>query len=233
MNKGEVAKAVRNAVTRFDEWNEVTGAISKGSSCLWELESVIEDSVHVGIRAALGMPYVGIEDEELTGGYIATPVEPKAQVESASVEPAPKEGEKVKYMGGGMIGFACLEDESAWFRLGRWQRPGMIPQSESKEVGSASVEMSPKERQKGMDDFCTRKAAELLGGPKEVESRGLPPLSYEANQALRFGDAGKAYGQRTQELKASLLREKELRELLKEARMSFPHDAADLGKLWG
>lgn len=72
MTKGEVDRAVRNAQHRMDEWNEVTGFLDNIGSCRGELESLFEDAVHIGIRAALHMPYVGIEDDELTKGYIAS-----------------------------------------------------------------------------------------------------------------------------------------------------------------
>lgn len=69
MTKGEVERAVRDALHRLNEWNEVTGCLV--GSYEGEVESIVEDAVHIGIRAALDMPYVGIEDGELTEGYIS------------------------------------------------------------------------------------------------------------------------------------------------------------------
>lgn len=40
------------ALELFDQWNDVTGAVSTGSSWFWELKSVIEDAVEIGM---LGM----------------------------------------------------------------------------------------------------------------------------------------------------------------------------------
>lgn len=60
MTVGEVNKAIREAQHRLDEWNEVTGTLVGGY--VGEVESLIEDAVRIGIRAALGMPYVGVED---------------------------------------------------------------------------------------------------------------------------------------------------------------------------
>ena len=37
------------ALELFDQWNDVTGAVSKGSSWFWELKSVIEDAVEIGM----------------------------------------------------------------------------------------------------------------------------------------------------------------------------------------
>jgi hypothetical protein len=51
MNKGELANAVRRALNIFDEWNDCTGAITKGSGWYWEMQSIIEDAVHCGAQA--------------------------------------------------------------------------------------------------------------------------------------------------------------------------------------
>lgn len=69
MNKGEVDRAVRNALNRFDEWYEVTEGIVNGYRS--EVESCIEDAVHIGIRAALALPYVGVENDDLNKGFNA------------------------------------------------------------------------------------------------------------------------------------------------------------------
>lgn len=69
MTKGEVNKAVREALHRLDEWNETTGCLV--GSYQGEAESIVEEAVHIGIRAAMDLPYIGIEGDELTKGYIA------------------------------------------------------------------------------------------------------------------------------------------------------------------
>ena len=51
MNKGQVEEAERRALTEFDKWNDVTGALD--GSYKYECQSVIEDAVHIGIQMAL------------------------------------------------------------------------------------------------------------------------------------------------------------------------------------
>lgn len=55
MNAGEVVNAVRRALNGFDEWNDVAGVVPPNSSWYYEVQSVIEDAVHCGIQAALGV----------------------------------------------------------------------------------------------------------------------------------------------------------------------------------
>lgn len=64
MNKGELERAKRHALHRFDEWLEVTGAITKGCSWHGELESIIEDAVDIGARMALGIDFMEVGSEE-------------------------------------------------------------------------------------------------------------------------------------------------------------------------
>lgn len=52
--KGEVEYAVRRALNKFDEWNDVTGVIAKHTGYYYEIQSVIEDAVHCGFQRALG-----------------------------------------------------------------------------------------------------------------------------------------------------------------------------------
>lgn len=54
MTKGEVEFAIRKALNNFDEWNDVTGVISKGESYYYEMQGVIEDSVRIGCKVACG-----------------------------------------------------------------------------------------------------------------------------------------------------------------------------------
>lgn len=68
MTQGEVKRAIRDAVHRLNAWNETTGALPRGSSVEGEVESIVCDAVHIGIRAALGLPYIGVTDEALTRG---------------------------------------------------------------------------------------------------------------------------------------------------------------------
>lgn len=53
MNKGQIADAERKALNEFDKWNTVTGITTEGTSYYYELQSVIEDAVHIGIQMAL------------------------------------------------------------------------------------------------------------------------------------------------------------------------------------
>lgn len=55
MNAGEVANAVRRALNVFDDWNDVAGFVPLNSSWYYEMQGVIEDAVHCGIQAALGV----------------------------------------------------------------------------------------------------------------------------------------------------------------------------------
>ena len=54
MKRGELKDAQRRALNILDAWNEVTGAIVRGSSWYYELQSVVEDAVHCGAQAATG-----------------------------------------------------------------------------------------------------------------------------------------------------------------------------------
>lgn len=56
--RGDIDYAVRRALNKFDEWNDVTGAITKHCSSYYEIQSVIEDAVHCGFQQAL-------DDEQL------------------------------------------------------------------------------------------------------------------------------------------------------------------------
>lgn len=53
MNLGKVRNAEREGLNALDRWNDVTGAIEKNSSWYYELQSVVEDCVHIGIQMAL------------------------------------------------------------------------------------------------------------------------------------------------------------------------------------
>jgi hypothetical protein len=53
MTKGKVNDAERYALNEFDKWNDITGVIDKNSGWYYELQSVIEDAVHIGIQMAL------------------------------------------------------------------------------------------------------------------------------------------------------------------------------------
>lgn len=60
---GELNKAKRRALTIFDQWLRITGAIPEGSSWVWECESIIEDAVEIGVQAAYGI-YEPLDAEE-------------------------------------------------------------------------------------------------------------------------------------------------------------------------
>ena len=51
--KGIRANAQRRALNLFDQWNDVTGVVTKHSSWYYELQSIIEDAVECGAQAAL------------------------------------------------------------------------------------------------------------------------------------------------------------------------------------
>lgn len=53
MTKGEVDTAERKALNVFDKWNDVTGFAQPNTSYYYEIQSVIEDAVHIGIQMAL------------------------------------------------------------------------------------------------------------------------------------------------------------------------------------
>jgi hypothetical protein len=53
MKKGVIDKAERLALNEFDKWNDITGFVSEHTSYYYEIQSVIEDAVHIGIQMAL------------------------------------------------------------------------------------------------------------------------------------------------------------------------------------
>mgnify|MGYP007100122286 CR=1 FL=1 len=67
MTRGEAANAVRRALNKLDEWNDVAGVIRKHSGYYYELQGVIEDAVHCGIQGAMqlqGEPLPSEAEEE-------------------------------------------------------------------------------------------------------------------------------------------------------------------------
>jgi hypothetical protein len=52
-SRGEVDYAVRRALNKFDEWNDVTGLVPKFSGYYYEIQAVIVDAVHCGFQRAL------------------------------------------------------------------------------------------------------------------------------------------------------------------------------------
>lgn len=55
LTKAALDKAKRRALTVFDTWLRVTGAMPAGSSWVCEAESCIEDAVEIGVQAAYGI----------------------------------------------------------------------------------------------------------------------------------------------------------------------------------
>lgn len=53
MTKQQLTYAERQACIILDEWLEVTAVVPINSSYHSELESIIEDAVHIGIQTAL------------------------------------------------------------------------------------------------------------------------------------------------------------------------------------
>lgn len=52
MTKGEVDYAIRIALNEFDKYNDSVGVIVKGSSYYYEIQSLIEQSVRIGVKIA-------------------------------------------------------------------------------------------------------------------------------------------------------------------------------------
>lgn len=50
---GEIEYAIRRALNKFDQWNDVTGYVPKFSGYYYEIQSVIVDAVHCGFQRAL------------------------------------------------------------------------------------------------------------------------------------------------------------------------------------
>lgn len=55
ITNGQMSDAVRRALNLFDKWNDCTGVVPKGTSYYYEMQSVIEDAVHCGAQAAVGV----------------------------------------------------------------------------------------------------------------------------------------------------------------------------------
>jgi hypothetical protein len=53
MKQGELDFAIRKALSKFDEWNKITGCFQECSSDYSEIQLVIEDAVKIGIKVAL------------------------------------------------------------------------------------------------------------------------------------------------------------------------------------
>lgn len=51
---GRIEQAKRMAVTRFDEWNDVTGFVSPHTGYYYEIVSLIEDAAEFGFGVAHG-----------------------------------------------------------------------------------------------------------------------------------------------------------------------------------
>lgn len=52
MTQGELDYAIRQALNNFDNWNDVTGALAKGSGWYYEAQACIEDAVRIGAKVA-------------------------------------------------------------------------------------------------------------------------------------------------------------------------------------
>ncbi len=53
MNSGELRYALRLALNRLDEWNNITGCFFRGTGYYYEIQGIIEDSVKIGAYVAL------------------------------------------------------------------------------------------------------------------------------------------------------------------------------------
>jgi hypothetical protein len=67
MQKGQVEHAVRKAHEVFDRWNKVTGMIPIYSGYYYEMLSIIDDAVHIGIQMALNGEVNMKKEEDLDG----------------------------------------------------------------------------------------------------------------------------------------------------------------------
>ena len=63
MQKGQLNYAIRRALNMFDKWNDVTGCFDKGTGYYYEIQSIIEDAVNIGVQEALEV-YVQLESEK-------------------------------------------------------------------------------------------------------------------------------------------------------------------------
>lgn len=54
MKVGELNDAKREALNKFDEWNNVTGCFEKATGYYYEIQGVVEDAVDIGAKAASG-----------------------------------------------------------------------------------------------------------------------------------------------------------------------------------
>lgn len=63
ISAGELADAKRRALNAFDKWNDVTGQFTRGTSYYYEAQGCIEDAVHIGAQAALGV-YKQLDSEK-------------------------------------------------------------------------------------------------------------------------------------------------------------------------
>ena len=71
MNKDKLNKALEIVRERFSNWNEITGAIPEQTSTYYEIESMIEDAVHIGIQMWLyGHIWLDENDQVITNGDI-------------------------------------------------------------------------------------------------------------------------------------------------------------------
>jgi len=53
MKIGELDYAIRKALNVFDEWNDVTGLITKHTGYYYEAQACIADAVKIGAKVAL------------------------------------------------------------------------------------------------------------------------------------------------------------------------------------
>jgi len=60
--KGEVDFAIRQALNRFDEWNDVADVVQKCTGYYYEIQGVIEDAVKIGMKVALYGANANLED---------------------------------------------------------------------------------------------------------------------------------------------------------------------------
>lgn len=63
MKTGELNNAIRRALNLLDKWNNCTDVVTPHTSYYYELQGLIEDAVHCGAQAALGV-YEELDSEK-------------------------------------------------------------------------------------------------------------------------------------------------------------------------
>lgn len=68
MKAGIVKEAERIALNQLDKWNDITGFVAKHTSYYYEIQALMEDAVHMGIKMALNKKVEFDEEENVKHG---------------------------------------------------------------------------------------------------------------------------------------------------------------------